>query len=409
MTEINDIIFKAYTLIELAKNNHYLSNINTDQSYNLLNEEYSKLLNKDKLDINIEDNKEFLYNWAKSLCRYTLLNILLNNLYLFLKGENKFPQKNVVVKDEFFLNNSEEIINIMGEEILNILMNFNFDKENVVYSSLPKEENDKYIKEFLNLFANEELLKIYEDIKKKGKIIYLNELDNEEKEQLLNKYHIENNDSNGCLCLDDDIIIILTRTNTIEDFPNFIHEFAHYVNMYYWGHEIEPTLREFYSILFERLAIKFLTSKGYKSNELNNYLYFRNENNLQLATASMPIFHYLNLYIKNGEIKEEDDINKRIESYNNLTFIKLESFDAAKEAHRACDYANQIMIANLTNILGVYYYIIGSYLSNKVLENNPDIINEIIKNMMSKEDIDPYDIFKLVGINMDNIKRTRLK
>ncbi len=392
-------IFKIYYLINKLEDKENIPLKILEE----LNKNYAFFEKNSELDLANPESEKILINWMNNICRYSFLNILLENTIKYLKGKKSLNLKHIKLKDNFLIKNFKPILKMMLNELkLNGSLDYN---ENINFSPLSNELYNEYIVNLLKrIDPSLKLFNLYEWAKNNNKFISLNEMSEESQKEIIKKYNLSDTKYNRCIYLQDGPIIILSKTNTIKDIPVFMHEFGHFITFYFKKKSLGPTLNEFYSIFYENLALAYLTNKSYSHEEIEYLLNERLLQNKYLLNIYTDFFIYLNYYLDKGKIREEDEV-----------LIRGENFKLLKEKlFRKCDFYISKFFNNPLEFIRVYSYIIGTILSYKAFEmiaTDESLLKLFISDSMSSEIINPEDIFNLVGINLNKrkIKRTRLK
>ena len=374
--------------------------------WNMINNYYFKERNE-KLDINLENDRSILFYWLRDKSRYQLLD------HMMLQVVNRFINKedingNVIDnRDNFFLSNIDMIYQILFIETDRIVNDIDIDLCKL--STINKKDTINMVKDILLLLdPNGEWLYMYEDILERGKIIYLNELDSKEEAILKQKIGVSSLKyiDNSYLQLDDnESYIFLRYTNTIKDVPTTIHEIIHYIIRNINEGKVEiPILREFPSIFYEMYAINYLEKLGYSKKEIDVINYDRLIDTYMALKDMLNILYYLHLIIDESKINEENDSK----FYNSL--IKTDILEIDNDAKARADKCIYDLVINPYLLHQTYPYITGDYLANegikkiKTDDNLLPIIKYITENITN---IDPVDIFNLLGANLENINNHR--
>ena len=260
-------------------------------------------------------------------------------------------------------------------------------------TKITKSETIRLVKDILeDIDPNLEWLDIYEEMIDKNKIAYINEFSSEEvlKLEELMGVSMAEVDDNACIILNNKkSFLLLTYTGTLIDVVTTIHEVIHYISRSKNNYqESEPMLREFYSIFYELYAIKYLEKIGYDKNELeaikNGRLIF-----IKAAVNERKyLLDYLNMYIDNGVIREEDDYGY--------------------DRYGRCDMAAFDLISNPYILNDYYPYVIGNYLASEAIKKIDDdkTLFSIIKYMtVNSGETDAYDLFNVIGVGNANLVR----
>lgn len=342
------------------------------------------------LDIYDEDERICLFNWMREKTRYQLLNALIYDMVIkFIDVEGN----GIDNRDEFFINN----VYIMND-IMSCDYQLNNQENNL--SKLNKTKTIDIIKEILlEIDSNGEWLRIYEEALLNDKIVYLNELNNNQEKELRDKLGITSLKyvDNSCLSIgkNKEWYIFLRYTGTIIDISTTIHEIVHYINKYYDESKREkPLLREFPSIFFELYALNYLKKIGYGANELA-YIYNERLSDTHMVINDTRITsYYLKMFIDNNIITEkiDNELNNEINCFGNNK--------------RNCDKVIKDLIANPYFFFERYPYIIGNFLANKAMRNidNDDQLIAMIRYITERlSRINVGDVFRIIVPEMEII------
>ncbi len=366
-------IYKAY------KGLYHLKNNESDEllkEYGITEEEAYRKFNiicqyfyNDQLDPYDENDRNKLFTMADVVYRYMFLNENLQAAYL-----DYFSKE----KDFFLINHFEAMLDLIVDEAAK--------KENTAHLEEPKlaymdpEKLEPYFRDFL-MYADKsgEYLKLFDDFKKQGRLIYLDSLSKEKKDKMFDGMGISH-EKNPDFCWHDKrfgYFIFITRENTINDFRKLAHEFTHYVSKV-----SNPNKRasimvdEFPSTFYELLAVSFLRTKGYTPEEIENCALTRFIYVASQASVVDSLSSYLRFYIQGeDEISYQDDLlfrAKQIEEYKNeigeKEFEKLEEIEKItpdSQIDEFINYTNTTLSANPGIISKIFPYIIGYYLAKK--------------------------------------------
>ena len=358
--------------------------LNEEEAYKYLYEFFRSHLGIN-LDIDEEDTKELLYNYANNIFRYKLLN---DNIECTLEDFNKCETSDYI-KDNFDL-----ILNILEDEFDNIAT-FRDDEERNL-APLSSSDLDKYFKEFLSIIdISGEFNKIYEHLKEKD-VLYLDNYSREQKERLYSVLGIQKDIDyfdNFFNRINDKGIVVLNRKGNIDDMRNLAHEFSHYITFYYNKNELlSNTMIEFPPMFYENLAMEFLKTKGYTDKEIEDSNHNRNIYIYDRSSKIANINHYIKMYKEHGNVTHDIDIEYRTgqilrfkEKVGNEKFLNLinqSKYEISPDAFASefCDYANECLSVNSDILTNAYPYLIGHYLANKYMNEyreNPDILDEM--------------------------------
>lgn len=377
---------------------------------------YQELINRynQETGVNLmlnDKNKKFLYEWLRRKVGYVLLNSMLEHSIEYLTGnyQNKHSY--------FVLDNLSSISDVIRLQIKDSLIDMN--KKMASVSVINKEKTEELFVSFLKYIdPSLEWLNMYYEAKLNGNIIYLDELTDEEKDKTLKKFEMDKfEDLNGCVHINGNHYIWLTRVNTTEDFCSLLHEFIHYVvNQKNNFRNIPHILVEFPSIFYELYSHKFLLEQGFSEEELNLLKARRMSNSLYGATGIAEIFDVIKLFLKNDKVTERKLCDKYIKSVNNAKSVLLD--EMADKVFKKNDeilthyqvetkvWENIVekIIKKLDYTYIWYPYIIGTYFTNKAIEKSDEFsmikMKYITENISS---LNVYDSLSLLNIDLDKL------
>lgn len=367
--------YKNYKDISLLKDKNY----DLYKIYNYINEFYYKNFDE-YLDISLEENRKNLYTFLNSIFRYNLLNDNLYEAYDYLKD----------YKDGYIINNFDFLSSIVLDECKHFE---EYDAKNISYDLvlLSHEELDNLFKKFLNnIDPSGNYLKIYIKMKENNKIIYLDLLDEFEKDKLKKLLNINGNNYNDFFVRNDNIgsYIILDRKGTIEDFSKLAHEFTHYVTYLNDNTNKEHILlEEFPSMFNELLSNIFLIEEGYSKENVEKVVIDRFKYIYNLSTYASVTNQFLEIYMENNNTIDEQLIKNKMIDGN---IINPDSV-----VGEFVDFVNYFLTADPTSILGTYPYILGNYLSKAYIEEygkNKNIL-KLMKDITMN--LSNYDVEKI--------------
>ena len=346
-------------------------------------------------------NEDFLYNWLKEKYSYKLLTQLLDLLL-----------DEILEKDKFMFYNLPWTINIMYDFLNNCSTKID---NTITYQYISKKETDTLVSEILKIIdPSLEWLKIYEECKKNNIIIYINEYDDEQLKKFSNnigfdKFPRENKFIN---LGPGKNYIILDYKNNLDDTISTIHEFIHYI-IQIKSIKIPILLNEFFPIFYEMHALYFLKQQGYALNELISL--FQNERIDDLCIIEfdlIPLFKYLKIFVENKFVTFEDDFNyyidllEKIKLQDSREFKKYKNLKPEDLVYKKCE---KYIISLLNNdFFESYPYVMGAYLSFEAMSNFDKKTLVKIKKFLDSNNIDPYDIFKFIGCDVEKLKIKRV-
>lgn len=325
-----------------------------------------------------KDEKKKLFEYLNQKYRNNLLNELLQDQVRYLTEVSEYKQQ-----DNFEIDNIDELLKQTTQEMLSINLN---DQENVKMPSLTEKELDNLIVEFLiKIDPSLKWLKEYEEMKKNNQI----------------------KPGEAWNCANEDQWVINTKlTHTIEDFRCFIHEFIHYITVKNQKEEVLPIVtKEFPSIYFETLAIKFLEEKGYSKDVINYMLNERNEWTEENVYNLYLMLGLLSNYLTNDEITLENEVERRLKITDELKRKIPEDLSffydiSLQSINYSFDIANGYFLLYPESIYEEYPYITGTYLADRaveVTEKDPLFIYDMLSITDNLETTNPKDIIDLIN------------
>ncbi len=409
MDKIEDLkLLELYYFLEekrIYKDEVVSDSYTEEDIYQELSRRYYK---EQKKDLSKDSKRNIkLYRWVQEKTRYSLLNTLISSSLAQIYSEDEKYRPT----DYFLITNIISIFKFIGSE----LSRFMTTKEEST-QTLPKmsrKETYSLVLEFLQeIDPTLTLVDHYNKALQEGKIMNYHTLPKEIKEQFQ-----DYEDTNGNVDLTtytcDGAYMVISFTDTIEDFTTMVHELFHY--FYVDQHQAFPpyTLNEFYPIFYESLSLSFLAHKGYKEEVIQVLKNQRTANTFALIKYFSPLFRYIKCFFESsGNITEEADIFSLNEGYKEalkafsfdrekpMNTILPDAFDATTFAHTNCDNAIESLITNPEEWLKFYSYIIGDYLSflgNNKAKKDFSIVEKMNRYLLEKPQLDPYKIFELVG------------
>ncbi len=371
----------------------------------------------------IMDDKNQLYAWLKENNRFMLLNDLIRNVLSELVYGTKENEYMCNKKDLFLFMNLKSLLKIIYNHTLYCYKIYH--KQDTTLSKLTKDEIEYYTRNILGKISLE-WLRIFDNTVKEKNVIYIDEFSDKERKEYFSKYGIDEESTNFVTKIDGKYTIFITRTFTINDVISIIHEFTHYLNYTQNNKKIPRILSEFYSIFFEKYASLSLLKYGYSRDEIDVLNTKRLDNTIILMFEYWPVVNYFINYLENGVIDKNSMIvneKKRISKFlttipEDIKYSVIQNFPETLNAEKCvcerCDRCTMDLIINPDIIYNSYPYIIGHFLSSKVIDKithdplNADKILTTIRLLAERKiEMDTYDIFLLCGVNNEefDIKR----
>jgi len=379
-----------------------------EQIYEKIHEFYST---EEKTPAIQKQDKDTLYQWLKEKRRYSLLEILIKMLLDKLLHPQLLNGTFFNVVDPFILNNLDSLIQILMEFATTYIPNKDFHV--VPKTPLTKKNLHALLKDILKeIDPTLQWLSLYEQMNISNRIIYVDELNEKEKEKIGKELL---SFGNTCILKEDKPYILFRRNGTIEDVPNLLHEFTHYI-IYSKGHP-SRTLAEFPSLFFENYVFKFLEKKGYSNREIQFLREARLESVISLAPYVFIICHYGAMLLTHHEITEKLDMEAQENGLLALpkhmeTLIQGYSFpshDLKTSSNARCDNCIAQLILHDNRFFKSYPYLVGFFLAHKMAKINSNSLSQmkdITENLYS---IDPIEIFKIIGYPVEDIAKKQKK
>ena len=411
---INDI-YGSY--IEIYRDKYGIVERHEDltEYYSIINDFYYDSFGT-KLDINKKEDKEKLFKFANDCFRYNLLNDTLNVSYSMLIRHRGYMESDL-------LNRLQEALEIIDNSTR--IFAYAATKEEIPLSKMSDAEKEINFRDFL-MFVDPEgdYIRKYDEMIRKGNIVYLDTLPKKEKLKILSEIHVGEK-YNNFFYVDDYGVgrIYLTRTGTIEDFKALAHEFAHYLSYdEKRGLEHDPSIvaNEYPSFFYEAMALIYLKELGYPEKEINNLneLKFKYIYN---SGADLSLLNgYLRQFIANKfNVSNEDDIRFRREviadfidrygeeAFNSVIKDNPDFKDPEKMAHKYCDVANVTLFNNPGAYLILYQYVLGNHFAVESVKRCDEDMLKYVKNItLNLQDADINGLFdKFKPINKDKKKK----
>ena len=338
-----------------------------------------------KLDLSNEEDQVLLFDFLNNIFRYTMLNDLVDELYTSITDEEK---------DIFILSNYKVIHEIVRDSLGSF---DNKKNEETKLTKLSHEDLDELFKEFLlTIDKNGDFLKVYEDLKTNGSLIYTDILSKEKKDYIKSLLKINDNEYDNYFLRTEEhgAYVVIDRKEDLSDFRTLTHEFMHYYT-YSKNKEKKPyfLLLEFPSIFYEYVANRFLLKKGYSMDDIKSLLLYRFDEFNKKSSYLTPINYYLKLYIdSNKNITDEIDEEKTKELIT--SFIESNGEEEYKKALKEnsnianpklfardnCDIANYYLNIYPHILVNNYPYLIGNYLAL-------DYVSQLVENEITLDDM----------------------
>ena len=326
-----------------------------------------------------EQEKKKLFNYLNDTYRIDLVNELIDEQIKYLSQASEYKNQ-----DNFIIENIDELLKHTTEEMLSIDLSNQHKKE---IPPLTEEQLNKLIVEFLiKVDPSLKWLKEYEELKNKNKI---------KKNKMWN---CDNENGNW--------VINVSLTHTLEDFRSFIHEFIHYITVKDQKQESLPiALKEFPSIYFETLALKFLEEKGYDKEVIDFMLSERNEWTEENVYNLYLLLGLISNYIKNGCVTVKNELLRRCLISKELKDKIPEELSffhdySEKEINYSFDIFNGYMTAYPESIYEEYPYITGTYLADRAVEvtvQDPMFIYDMLSITDNLSTTNPNDVITLIN------------
>lgn len=397
-----------------------------DQIYEAIYQAYLENENTNNFKIS-KKNKRQLYEWIKDKARYDLLNELIRIIISPLIHTVQTEAGIQDITDHFLIENFSFLIHIITDSIDSFFSD-NKSKD-VNLSTITTEELHILVRKFLEkIDPSLDWLFLYDQALKNKKVIYINDLDEDEKEEIKIRIGGPNssyvNLCDSCIMIDEELYIFINLTGTISDVRAMIHEFIHYISdinlRKKHQNKIQQSLLEFPSIFYELCISKFLENEGYKKEEISCIRNIRLENLYDLLLGNGLFWFYMDMYLKKGSISEQQDIAIRkeniqkslsllpMEIVDSLKSISPNLFDAKKSAYSSCDACIQQIVYYPRFFQETYTYFIGYYLATHAILLDLNILPQMKQITENLDSINPADVFKMVGCELENAKQKNL-
>ena len=344
------------------------------------------------LDVNNEEQLIILFKFVRDNVRYQLLDELMVHVYSRLLNKEEI----VDYRDKFFANNLFQMREIMDYE--QEYIEDNIGDFSGYIPEISKEETIAHVKNILKeIDPSGEWLNIYNKAIDDDKIIYLNELSDVEEEIVKKKLGLKSFGEmiNSCFCSENEMYILLTYNNNLDDVTTTVHEIIHYISMVKSnGKQPRIILREMPSMFFELYALNYLRKLGYPDYILASINDDRLKNMNDFIKDVINMTDYLIELVVDGQISPNGEDHK-------------------------CDNSTYELINNPYIYHRSYPYIIGNFLATEGMEKAmyyPEFVADIKKVTERLSTVNPYDVFKMVDykcmhdlVRTTNKKRTRKK
>ena len=126
----------------------------------------------------------------------------------------------------------------------------------------------------------------------------------------------------------------------------------------------------------------------------------------------IPLFKYLKIFVENKFVTFEDDFNyyidllEKIKLQDSREFKKYKNLKPEDLVYKKCE---KYIISFLNNdFFESYPYVMGAYLSFEAMSNFDKKTLVKIKKFLDSNNIDPYDIFKFVGCDVEKLEIKRV-
>ena len=316
-----------------------------------------------KLDLSKEEDKKTLYEFLRDIFRYRMLNDLIFDLYNDITIDRQ---------DKFMIENLSSINDIV-RNIIKKYESCDYNEEKL--PSLSHENLEEYFVGFLKMIDKSgDYLKVYNNLKASKKLIFFDELDEEEREKIRRSLDVLDEKSNN---FSKKLHVIIDRKGNISDFRNLAHEFIHhYLEVIGVDPKMNYLFREFPSIFYENIAIRFLLMKGYFFVDISNLYNYRYKDITDKALQLTCLNDYLKIYNDNNfTITPEADVervkerisefidNNGIEEYRKSAYQNKILNNPEQMAKDCCDIANVLLVDDPYYLVRNYPYLIGQLLS----------------------------------------------
>ena len=377
----NTEAYRSYTRIfdnrfALEKN----KKIDIEKEYEVLNTYYYDF-NGTRLDINKEEDRDTLFEFANDNFRYILLNVLLSESLNVLINHNGYEEKELY-------DNLDSIMDIIDERVKTLAPINNIELKPI--KELDKDDIPSYFRRFLcTIDKTGEMAYLYDDMLINRNIIYLDTLSDVEKAKLFKKLGI-NKVYENFFAVDKNLEpkIFLTRNGDMLDFRKLAHEFTHYVVFAKNKDKLENfsiMFREFPSSFYEIEALKFLRNVGYSNEDVTNANLHKLKYIYDIGLDLSLLNSYLKMFLSNNfKITERTDYEYRrnelydfIEQNGEDAYAKLVSIndkyrDTESMAKSYCDIVNRSLYNSPTIFNELYPYVIANHFALKAVGQNDE-------------------------------------
>ena len=264
---------------------------------------------------------------------------------------------------------------------------------------------------------------LYDDMLINRNIIYLDTLNDVEKNKLFKKLGI-NKVYENFFAVDKNLEpkIFLTRNGDMLDFRKLAHEFTHYVVFAKNKDKLENfsiMFREFPSSFYEIEALKFLRNVGYSNEDVTNANLHKLKYIYDIGLDLSLLNSYLKIFLSNNfKITERTDYEYRrnelydfIEQNGEDAYAKLVSIndkyrDTESMAKSYCDIVNRSLYNSPTIFNELYPYVIASHFALKAIGQDDEEMQGYMKRVTYNL---PRITFKGVNDVLDNHQNKKKK
>lgn len=379
-----------------------------DDIYRKINK-YYVLEYKESKDITNGDEREELYDYARSKTRYNVFTEYIKKALRSVIYDNNDMNLFIAANAEQLFSTIYDEVRMYEEQFINI------DCE---LSKLTKEKVIEIVREILVVVDSScEWVNIYDSLIKDNKIIYVNELNDKERERFRYKFGLDkiSLSDNACISTEEETFLSLNYHGNIQDVVNTVHEFIHYVMAIKNNDEISFIFKEFLAIFYELYAIDYLLSIGYSKDEGLMIFKHRIEDVASKSRNTLLIRKCALRQLKGFKINKESFSECLRETILGVKVIvgegnyqeKMNVDNFKKYVDTFCDLMLEDLIVD-PNVLDYNgRYVIGTYLalwareSVKYDENILNVIKYYVENIRN---INPYNVFLEMGVPVIDMK-----